>query len=69
MYQSTGYCGEQCTGAKQAVMALTNGNDCWCGAELPSDDDKVDDSKCSTPCTGYGQDNCTFPNEAPYLRS
>lgn len=39
-------------------MALTSGNDCYCGDELPADSDKVDDSKCNSPCTGYGQTNC-----------
>lgn len=58
MYQSTGYCGEQCTGKDQAVMGLTEGNSCWCGGSIPSDSDKVDDERCNSPCTGFGSDNC-----------
>ncbi|KXT16017.1 hypothetical protein AC579_7111 [Pseudocercospora musae] len=57
-YQSTGYCGEKCTGQSQAVMGLSAGDECWCGGNIPADSDKVDDSKCNSPCTGYGQDDC-----------
>ncbi|KAI5361373.1 Putative carbohydrate-binding WSC [Septoria linicola] len=58
MYQSSGYCSTQCSNADSPAMAMTNGNDCYCGGELPSDDDKVSDSQCDSPCTGFGQDNC-----------
>lgn len=57
-YQSSGYCSEQCSNQNSGAMATTNGNDCWCGSEIPADSDKVEDSKCDTPCTGYGQDSC-----------
>lgn len=60
MYQSTGYCSTQCANQDSPAMALTSGNDCYCGDELPADSDKVDDSKCNSPCTGYGQTNCAY---------
>lgn len=59
MYQSSGYCSTQCSNKNSPSMALTNGNDCYCGDEIPADSDKVDDTKCNTACTGYGQTNCT----------
>ncbi|CAK4034932.1 in LEU2 3 region [Lecanosticta acicola] len=55
-YQSSGYCGQQCK--SQAVFAMTGGDTCLCGDELPAASDKVDDSKCSTSCTGYPSDKC-----------
>ncbi|EME77603.1 uncharacterized protein MYCFIDRAFT_191065 [Pseudocercospora fijiensis CIRAD86] len=57
MYQSNGYCGDQCSGKNQAVMGLTD-KDCWCGDNMPSDSDKVDDSKCNTPCPGWDKVEC-----------
>lgn len=58
-YQSSGHCQETCVGAgNQAVLGLTNGNDCYCGSQTPPSSAKVSDSNCNTPCTGYGQDTC-----------
>lgn len=56
-YQSSGYCGDQCSGS--AVYAMTGGSDCWCGDQLPALDDKVDKSECDTSCTGFPSDICT----------
>merc|ERR1711967_77140 len=50
--------GEQCAPDNYAVMGLSGGSNCWCGNALPQSSNKVSDSKCSTPCNGYGQDNC-----------
>lgn len=62
MYQSFGYCQEQCIPKSgenpTAVMGLNQGSDCWCGMALPPDSDKVDDSECNTGCTGFGTDMC-----------
>ncbi|KAF2169666.1 hypothetical protein M409DRAFT_20081 [Zasmidium cellare ATCC 36951] len=55
MYQSSGYCSEHCS---SAVMGLTDGNQCFCGDQIPAESDKVDDSKCSTKCDGFGQEMC-----------
>ncbi len=61
-YQSYGHCQEKCIPKSgqnpQAVMGLNKGSDCWCGSALPPESDKVDDSQCSTGCTGFGTDNC-----------
>ncbi|OBT50389.1 hypothetical protein VE04_09599, partial [Pseudogymnoascus sp. 24MN13] len=38
-------------------MAI-NGSDCWCADTLPAKKHKVDISKCSMVCPGYGQDMC-----------
>lgn len=40
------------------MMGLNRGSDCWCGSTLPSESDKVDDSECSTACTGFGEAKC-----------
>lgn len=61
-YQSYGHCQEQCIPKSgedpHPVMGLNRGSDCWCGFALPPKTDKVDDSQCDTPCTGFGEDNC-----------
>lgn len=61
-YQSFGHCQEQCIPQSgdnaKAVMGLTNGSDCYCGGEIPSQDDKADESACNKGCTGFGTDNC-----------
>ena len=66
MYQSYGHCQEQCipnSGQNpHAVMGLNKGSDCWCGSALPPESDKVDESECSTGCTGYGTDMCGGKN-------
>lgn len=53
MYQSRGYCENECSGYKYA--ALTNGNSCLCSNTLGT---LEDDSKCSLSCSGYPSDNC-----------
>lgn len=58
-YQTPGYCQTQCVNAGKAVMATSNGSDCYCGDQLPADSDKTDSSSCNTKCNGYGQLNCT----------
>lgn len=54
-FQSQGYCENACDGT---VIGLTMGDTCFCGTEIPADADKVDDSKCDTKCTGWGQSMC-----------
>lgn len=58
-YQSSGYCSGICTSLNQGVVGLSDGNVCWCGDELPPLESKVLDSKCNTPCQGYGLETCT----------
>ncbi|KAG9748128.1 hypothetical protein KCU77_g3046, partial [Aureobasidium melanogenum] len=58
-YQSKGHCQETCIGVGATVMAMTDGNDCWCGSTLPAKSSlQSDDSKCSTSCVGYPDDIC-----------
>lgn len=58
-YQSKGHCQETCIGVGATVMAMTDGNDCWCGSTLPAKSSlQSDDSKCSTTCVGYPDDMC-----------
>ncbi|KAI7210720.1 hypothetical protein KC333_g8093 [Hortaea werneckii] len=57
-YQTSGYCQEQCAPKNFAVLGLSEGSNCWCGDALPQSSSKVSDSKCSTPCNGFGEDNC-----------
>lgn len=58
MYQSTGYCQQQCVGLGKAVMATTAGSNCWCGDLLPAASSKVTEDKCDSPCNGYNKQNC-----------
>lgn len=55
-YQSSGNCGTQCKGS--AVYAMTEGDSCWCGDQLPALSDKVQKSDCDMTCTGYPSDIC-----------
>lgn len=57
-YQSYSYCQKQCLAQNSPVMGITKGSDCWCGSQLPAASSKVSDSSCSSPCTGYGSQNC-----------
>lgn len=58
IYQSTGNCQRVCVGLKKQVMALVNGESCYCGDLLPAKDTKVDDTECNTPCNGYNLATC-----------
>lgn len=59
IYQSTGYCAATCRNRGNSAMGLS-GQECFCGDELPAGSDKVDNSKCNTPCSGYPMDKCTM---------
>ncbi|RAO68703.1 uncharacterized protein BHQ10_004715 [Talaromyces amestolkiae] len=59
-YQSSGYCQEQCVPMGYSVMAMTNGNDCWCGNELPANSTKTD--TCTDTCDGWQADACGGKN-------
>lgn len=63
LYQTSGYCQPKCVNKNDAVLATSNGNECWCGNELPPSASKVDDDKCDVPCTGYGSENCKYCRE------
>lgn len=58
-YNSRGQCGQTvCQALGDWVAATTQGDLCYCGNSYPPNSTLVDDSKCNTPCTGYGQDAC-----------
>jgi len=57
-YQTKGYCQQRCVDAGHTVEATSNKDECWCGDSLPPSSAKVDDSKCSSGCTGYGTEMC-----------
>ncbi|OLL21851.1 Cell wall integrity and stress response component 1 [Neolecta irregularis DAH-3] len=56
IYQSSGYCLKKCTDLNSPVMGTEGGSSCFCGNTIPAE--KVDDSLCSTSCTGYPQESC-----------
>lgn len=60
-FQSSGYCQQLCVGKGFPVMALWKGSDCLCGNALPPDSAQTDTDNCNTPCDGWPQDTCMFP--------
>lgn len=60
IYQSSGACHNVCDPLGKAVMAMTGGNECFCGDAMPPLSTQVDDSKCSQSCGGWTPDNCMF---------
>ena len=58
IYQSPGYCQEQCVRQNKPVMGTAQGSNCWCGDLLPASISKVSDSECNSKCNGYDQDSC-----------
>ncbi|KAI9670260.1 MAG: hypothetical protein M1831_006474 [Alyxoria varia] len=61
-FQSSGYCQKLCTNKNKPVMALKNGDECYCGDLLPPSGDSAGKSDCDSPCSGYDQDNCGGSN-------
>ena len=57
-FQTSGSCQVQCANLGMAVMATTQGSFCYCGSALPAEQYQADNSSCSSPCNGYGQDMC-----------
>jgi cell wall integrity and stress response component len=56
IYNSIGHCGPL-TCAGKAAFAMID-QKCFCGDEIPSDEDKVADSKCTIKCPGFPDDSC-----------
>ena len=59
-YQSSGHCWGVCSAINKPVLGLSDGDECWCGDELPAANSKVAGSLCSTPCNGYDLEDCTL---------
>lgn len=57
-YQSPAYCVQVCSKQKKTVIGMANGNECLCGDEVPSSDEKVSRDKCDTNCAGWPVDKC-----------
>ena len=57
-FQSSGYCQKLCANKNKPVMALKNGDECYCGDLLPPSGDSAHPSDCDSPCSGFDQDNC-----------
>ncbi|PKY00748.1 WSC-domain-containing protein [Aspergillus campestris IBT 28561] len=57
-YESTELCGVACRDRGAPVAAVSGGNECWCGDEVPSEDSKVDKEKCNTKCDGWPESTC-----------
>lgn len=53
MYQSNGYCRDQCNGY---AFAVVQGANCWCSNVQPGDTTSVGD--CSENCPGYPSEKC-----------
>jgi hypothetical protein len=60
-FQSQGYCENKCQKGGFRVAALTGGNQCLCGNQLPPESAQVDDDKCNVKCAGWPEDNCKLP--------
>ncbi|PWY67249.1 WSC-domain-containing protein [Aspergillus sclerotioniger CBS 115572] len=56
--QSQGYCQEVCTKQNQPIFALHNGNECYCGDQLPPSEAKVSSTQCQTSCSGFPSEYC-----------
>ncbi|KAE8147204.1 WSC domain-containing protein [Aspergillus avenaceus] len=58
-YQSNGYCQTLCLKDKYKVFAMTKGNHCLCGNQLPAESSKNDsDDDCSVKCAGWPSVMC-----------
>ena len=57
-FQTSGSCQALCANAGKPVMATEQGSFCFCGDALPPSQYEADNSSCSSPCNGYGQDMC-----------
>ena len=58
IFQSSGYCQRVCVPMQKGVMGVHYASHCFCGDELPPDENKVPDSECNLGCSGTSQDTC-----------
>ncbi|KAK9418283.1 hypothetical protein SUNI508_08244 [Seiridium unicorne] len=56
-FNSQGACAKICRALNMNVGA-SQAKDCYCGDEYPPLNTLVDDSECTEPCPGYGDDAC-----------
>ena len=55
------YCQQQCWNKRATVAALTAGNQCFCGNELPNSSSQVEDGSCNVKCAGQEAEYCMIP--------
>lgn len=55
LFQTSGYCADQCPDSQYVAV---QGEECICLSSLPANSYKVDSSKCTTGCPGYGTEKC-----------
>ncbi|KAI8939643.1 hypothetical protein NX059_003402 [Plenodomus lindquistii] len=51
-FQTPGNCQLVCIEQGKNVMALSDGENCWCGDQIPAEEWQTDNSTCTTPCRG-----------------
>ena len=62
IFQSSGYCQRVCVPMQKGVFGVHYSSHCFCGDELPPDENKVDESQCNLGCSGTSADKCMhFP--------
>ena len=67
-FQSPGNCQLICLQEDKNVMGLSDGEDCWCGDEIPAKEWQTDNSTCDTTCSGDKTVGCMlFLPHAPRL--
>jgi cell wall integrity and stress response component len=65
-FQSQGYCFDLCGKKGSSVAGLKGGNVCACGDEVPTGE-KLPDTDCGIPCTGYPAAKCKFLISFPFF--
>ncbi|PQE32419.1 hypothetical protein CJF32_00001182 [Rutstroemia sp. NJR-2017a WRK4] len=58
VFNSKGYCQQQCVPVDFSVQATHNSDECWCGNYIPPANDSVEDSYCNDPCAGINTEMC-----------
>ena len=60
LFQTGGNCQLVCLGLGKDVMAVSDGEDCWCGDKIPYQKWQVDNKTCDTTCAGSNQYFCAL---------
>ncbi|KAF2272451.1 uncharacterized protein EI97DRAFT_210298 [Westerdykella ornata] len=63
LYQSPGNCQLICIMLNKPVMALSDGERCYCGDLIPPKKAQVDNSSCDTDCRGDDRNKCGGPSK------
>ena len=61
-FQSPGNCQLVCLQLDKDVMGLSDGENCWCGDEIPAKEWQVKNDTCSTTCNGDDTSGCGGKN-------